>query len=69
MVRSVSRSARTGRFVGPAAVARWPGKMTTERVGEGTGNRRAVNRDAATGEFVTQQRANKDPGGTVTQRV
>jgi len=43
--------------------------MTTERVGEGTGNRRAVNRDAATGEFVTQQRANKDPGGTVTQRV
>lgn len=69
MARSVSRSAKTGRFVSKATVARWPGKTTTERVGPGTRNSRTVYRSAVTGEFVTKGRADGDPGGTVAQRV
>lgn len=67
--RTVNRSAGSGRFVSNAAVARWPAKTTTERVGGGTGNARVVNRSAATGQFVTDTTAKKDPGGTISQRV
>lgn len=69
MARSVSRSARTGRFVSKATVARWPGKTTTERVGTGTGNGQTVNRSAATGRFVTPATAKRNPGGTIQQNV
>lgn len=69
MAKTVHRSARTGRFVGNAAVARWPSKTTTERVGNGTGNNRTVYRSASTGEFVTEGQARRDPGGTISQRV
>ena len=59
----------TGRFVGPASAARWPGKTTTERVGSGTGNSRTVTRSAATGRFVPGWRGDADPTGTIRQRV
>lgn len=69
MGRTVHRSAASGRFVGNAAAARWPGKTTTERVGSGTSNSRTVYRSAATGEFVTEAQARRDPGGTIAQQV
>ena len=67
--RTVHRSAITGRFVGPASAARWPGKTTTERVGSGTGNSRTVTRSAVTGRFVPGWRGDADPTGTIRQRV
>lgn len=69
MARSVNRSARTGRFVSNATVARWPSRTTTERVGSGTSNTRTVNRSAATGRFVTDATTRRNPGGTISQRV
>lgn len=69
MARSVRRSAHTGRFVGNAAAARWPGKTTTERVGSGTANSRSVYRSASTGRFVTEGTAKRNPGGTINQQV
>ncbi len=69
MARSIHRSAGSGRFVSKAAVARWPGKTTTEQVGSGTGNSRTVHRSASSGRFVTKGRADGDPGGTIAQRV
>lgn len=69
MGRSVSRSARTGRFASKATVARWPGKTTTERVGSGTKNDRTVHRSASTGRFVSQRNAGRNPGGTISQQV
>jgi hypothetical protein len=69
MARSINRSANTGRFVSKAAVARWPGKTTTERVGSGTGNSRTVNRSASTGKFVTDATVRRNPGGTIQQKV
>lgn len=69
MARSVSRSARTGRFVTKATAARSPRTTTTERVGAGTGNSRSVNRSASTGRFVTDATVRRNPGGTITQQV
>ena len=69
MSRSVNRSAGSGRFVSKAAAARWPGKTTTEQVGQGTGNSHLVHRDAGSGQFVTKRQADGDPGGTIAQRV
>lgn len=67
--RSISRSARTGRFVSRTATARWPGRTTTERVGRGTSNSRTVNRSASTGRFVKASTAARHPESTITQRV
>jgi len=67
--RSVSRSARSGKFVSRAAASRWPGRTTTERVGRGTGNSRAVHRSASTGKFVKASTAARHPESTITQRV
>lgn len=69
MVKSVNRSAGSGRFVSKTSAARWPGKTTTERVGFGTSNSRAVNRSASTGKFVTSATARRNPGGTITQQI
>lgn len=69
MAKSVNRSAGSGRFVSKAAVARWPGKTTTERVGSGTSNSRAVTRSASSGRFVTPATGRRNPGGTITQKV
>jgi hypothetical protein len=69
MARSVSRSARTGRFVTKAAATRSPRTTTTERVGSGTSNSQAVSRSASTGRFVTDGTARRNPGGTITQHV
>lgn len=69
MAKSVSRSARTGRFVSKATAARWPSKTTTERVGSGTSNSTPVNRSASTGRFVTEATAKRNPDGTIRQRV
>ncbi|TYC96627.1 ABC transporter ATP-binding protein [Arthrobacter echini] len=66
---SVNRSAKSGRFVSKATVARWPGKTTTERVGSGTKNSTTVHRSASSGQFVTQSAAGRNPGGTISQRV
>lgn len=65
----INRSARTGRFVSKATVARWPGKTTTERVGKGTGNSRTVTRSASTGRFVTKATGKRNPGGTISQQI
>jgi hypothetical protein len=67
--RTVSRSARTGRFVRTNTAARSPRTTTTERVGSGTGNARTVNRSASTGRFVTAATAARHPGTTITQHV
>lgn len=69
MARTVSRSARTGRFVSKATAARSPRTTTTERVGSGTGNARAVTRSASTGRFVTAATGRRNPAGTITQKV
>lgn len=67
--RSVSRSARTGRFVTKSWAARAPRKTTTERVGGSTRNSRSVHRSATTGRFVMKATARRNAGGTITQRV
>jgi hypothetical protein len=67
--RSVSRSARSGRFVTKAHAARSPRTTTTERVGSGTANNRTVTRSATTGRFVTKQSVTRNPGGTISQKV
>lgn len=69
MGKSVHRGAGSGRFVSKAAVARWPSKTTTERVGRGTGNSRPVYRSASSGRFVTEGSAKRNPGGTIQQNV
>lgn len=66
---TVRRSAKTGRFVSKATVARWPSNTTTEPVGKGTGNARTVNRSAATGRFVKDATVKRNPGGTIRQKV
>lgn len=66
---TVHRSAKSGRFVSKATVARWPGKTTTERVGSGTGNGTTVHRSASTGRFVTESTAKRNPDGTISQQV
>lgn len=67
MARSVSRSARTGRFVTPTTARRQPASTTTERVGNGA--KTAVFRSAATGRFVTAATAARNPGTTIRQVV
>ena len=67
--RSVSRSARTGRFVTKAHATRSPRTTTTERVGQGTSNGRAVTRSATSGRFVTTRWGKQNPDGTITQKV
>lgn len=69
MRRSVTRSARTGRFVSKGRAARSPRTTTTERVGAGTSNRRTVNRSAATGRFVRASTVQRHPNTTITQKV
>ncbi|GAA1150399.1 hypothetical protein GCM10009672_23640 [Nesterenkonia lutea] len=66
---SVSRSARSGRFVTKAHAKRSPRTTTTERVGSGTSNSRNVTRSATTGKFVTTRWGNENPGGTINQKV
>lgn len=67
--RSVSRSAKTGRFVTRKHAARSPKTTTTERVGPGTSNRRTVTRSATSGRFVTTRWGRENPGGTIRQKV
>lgn len=66
---SVSRSARTGRFVTPQTAGRWPQYTSNETVGRGTGNARAVVRSVVTGRFAPSGDADNNPNGTITQRV
>lgn len=67
--RSVSRSARTGRFVTTAHARRSPGTTVTDTVGGSTSNARGVTRSALTGRFVTTAWGRRNPGGTITQQV
>lgn len=67
--RTVSRSARTGRFVRKGNARRAPSRTTTERVGGTTRNSRAVYRSASTGRFVKASTVARHPSTTVTQRV
>lgn len=67
--RSVSRSARTGRFVTAKHAKQSPKTTTTERVGPGTANSRSVTRSATSGRFVTTRWGRENPGGTISQRV
>lgn len=69
MARSVSRSARTGRFVRASTARRSPRTTSTERVGRGTSNKRTVNRSTITGKFVKAATAQRRPSTTITQKV
>lgn len=69
MGRSISRSAKSGKFVSAATAARRPSTTTTERVGSGTSNAHTVHRSASSGRFVTANAAGKNPGGTISQRI
>ena len=69
MARTVSRSARTGRFVPRATARRTPRTTATERVGRGTSNKVTVNRSTITGRFVKASTARRHPDTTITQAV
>ena len=69
MARTVSRSARTGRFVKASTARRSPRTTSTETVGRGTSNQTAVNRSTITGRFVKESTAQRHPDTTVTQQV
>lgn len=62
---TVSRSAKTGQFVTPAAARRNPGGTVTEsKAGQG-GN--PAYRSAETGRYVTEATARRHPGSTVAE--
>jgi len=69
VARTVSRSARTGRFVSKAQAHRSPRTTSIERVGRGTSNKTMVNRSTITGRFVTGSTAQRHPNTTITQAV
>ncbi len=69
MARTVSRSARTGRFVKASTARRSPRVTSTETVGRGTSNKTAVNRSTITGRFVKESTAQRHPDTTITQQV
>ncbi len=69
MARTVSRSARTGRFVKTTSARKSPRTTSTETVGRGTSNKVTVHRSVVTGRFVTKGTADGNPGGTISQRV
>ena len=69
MARTVSRSAKSGRFVTKRTATRSPRTTTTERVGRGTSTKTAVNRSAVSGRFVKVATAQRHPGTTITQQV
>lgn len=67
--RTVTRSAKSGRFVSKAKAKSSPRTTVRERVGKGTSNKTTVHRSAATGRFVKASTAARHPGTTITQRV
>jgi len=69
MVRTVSRSARTGRFVKASTARRNPKTTSTETVGKGTGNKKSVHRSVTTGAFVSARYAASRPTTTIRQQV
>lgn len=69
MARTVSRSARSGRFVKASTARRSPRTTSTERVGRGTSNKTAVHRSTISGRFVTAATAQRHPSTTITQQV
>ncbi len=69
MARTVSRSARTGRFLSKGATRRSPKTTSTERVGRGTSNNTVVHRSTITGRFVRGSTARRTPDTTITQAV
>lgn len=62
--RSVSRSARSGRFVTNKHAKASPRTTTTELVGGGGGK---AHRSAITGRYVAAATARRHPGTTVTE--
>ena len=69
MARTVSRSARTGRFVKASTARCNPKTTSTETVGKGTGNSKTVHRDVGTGKFITARYATAHPSTTISQEV
>lgn len=69
MARTVSRSAKTGRFVKASTVRRSPRTTSTEIVGPGTSNNKAVNRSTITGRFVKESTTQRHPSTTIRQEV
>lgn len=69
MARTVSRSARTGRFLAKKTAQRSPRSTTTERVGSGTSSGRTVYRSAITGRFVRRATAERHATTTIKQVV
>jgi hypothetical protein len=67
--RTVTRSAKTGRFVTTGYARRAPTRTVSERVGAGTANSRTVYRSAGTGRFVKASSAKRSPATTIAQRV
>ena len=68
-MKTVHRSARTGRFVKADTARRNPRTTVTERVGAAAGKGASVGRSAITGRFVAAATVARHPGTTVTQRV
>jgi hypothetical protein len=69
VARTVSRSARSGRFVKASTARRSPRTTSTETVGRGTSNKTAVNRSTITGRFVKASTAKRHPDTTISQQV
>lgn len=69
MSRSVSRSARSGRFITKATAARNPRTTTTEIVGKGRSSGKTVNRSASTGRFIKATTSRRHPKATIRQDV
>ncbi|MCZ0856936.1 hypothetical protein OHJ16_02560 [Actinomyces israelii] len=69
MARTVSRSARTERFVKASTARRSQRTTSTETVGRGTSNKTTVNRSAIIGRFVKESTAQRHPDTTITQQV
>jgi hypothetical protein len=63
MPRSVSRSAKTGRFVKPSTAARHPRTTVTQTVG---GKAKGY-RSAITGRFVRESTAQRHPDTTIEE--
>ena len=69
MARTVSRGARTGRFVKASTARRSPRTTSNETVGRGTSNKTEVNSSKITGRLVKESTAQRHPDTTVTQQV
>jgi len=67
--RTVSRSARTGRFVSGTTAKRSPRTTVTQKINTGRSKKRRVHQSAITGRFVTEATVKRHPDTTISQDV